>query len=59
MGGVIYKTDQALVDLGYQGSDAYLRDGNGNPVIETIRKANPKMLRFLLELLRPTSGASI
>ena len=53
MDGVIYKTDQFLVDLGYQGRDAYLRDENGNPVPETIRNANPKMLRFILERLRP------
>ena len=51
MGGVIYKTDQSLVDLGYQGTDAYLRDESGNPVVETIRKPNMKMLRLLLELL--------
>ena len=33
MGGVIYKIDQSLVDLGCEGSDAYLRDQNGNPVV--------------------------
>jgi hypothetical protein len=49
MGGVIYKTDEFLVDLGYEGPDAYLSDENGNPVLETVRKANPKMLLFLLE----------
>ena len=53
MGGVVYKNDQSLVDLGYQGPDAYLKDENGNPVVETIRKPNDKMLRFLLEWLRP------
>ena len=53
MGGVVYKTDQFLLDLGYQGPDAYLRDENGNPVVETVRKPNGKMLRFLLEWLRP------
>jgi hypothetical protein len=53
MGGAIYKTDEFLVDLGYEGPDAYLRDGNGNPVVETIRNPNGKMLRFLLELLDP------
>jgi hypothetical protein len=53
MGSVVYKTDEVLVNLGYEGPDAYLRDENGNPVVETIRKANPKMLRFLLEWLRP------
>ena len=53
MGGVIYKTDQSLVDFGYQGTDAYLRDENGNPVVETIRKPNLKMLRWLLERVCP------
>jgi hypothetical protein len=53
MGGVIYKTDQSLVDLGYQGTDAYLRDENGNPVVETIRKSNGKMLRLLAERVLP------
>jgi hypothetical protein len=49
MGGVIYKIDQSLVDLGFEGSDAYLRDEHGNPVVETIRQPNGKMLRFILE----------
>ena len=53
MGGVTYKTDQSLVDRGFRGPDAYLRDANGNPIPETIRKPNFRMLRFLLELLRP------
>jgi hypothetical protein len=53
MGGVVYKTDEVLVNLGYEGPDAYLRDENGNPVEETIRKANSKMLRSLLEWLHP------
>ena len=53
MGGVVYKTDPFLLDLGCQGADAYLRDENGNPVIETFRNPNGKMLRWLLERLRP------
>jgi hypothetical protein len=53
MGGEVYKTDESLLSLGYEGPDAYLRDENGNPVVETIRNPNGKMLRFLLELLRP------
>ena len=53
MGGVIYKTDQFLVDRGFRGPDAYLKDENGNPVVETIRKPEWKMLRFLLEWRRP------
>jgi hypothetical protein len=53
MGSAVYKIDPFLLDLGYQGPDAYLRDENGDPVLETVRKANPKMLRFLLEWMRP------
>ena len=41
------------MSLGYEGPDAYLRDENGNPVVETIRKPNVKMVRFYLELRRP------
>ncbi|HTV29202.1 MAG TPA: hypothetical protein VMF32_15570, partial [Xanthobacteraceae bacterium] len=53
MGGVVYKIDQSLVDLGFQGAAAYLRDESGNPVVETIRKPNGKMLRVILERERP------
>jgi hypothetical protein len=53
MGGVTYKTDQFLVDLGCEGPDAYLRDENGYPVVETIRKPNGKILRVVLERERP------
>ena len=53
MGGVVYKYDEHLLSLGHRGSAAYLRDDNGTPVVETVRNKNPKMLRFLLEWLRP------
>ena len=53
MGGVVYKTDESLVDLGYEGTDAYLRDENGKPVVETIRNRNGKMIRSYLERKRP------
>lgn len=53
MGGVVYKNDEFLFSLGYEGPDAYLKDENGFPVVETVRKANRKMQLFLLELLRP------
>jgi hypothetical protein len=53
MGGVVYKNDEFLLSLGCEGPDAYLKDENGIPVLETVRKANPKMMRFLLEWLRP------
>jgi hypothetical protein len=48
-----YTTDQHLVDLGYRGVDAYARDGDGNFIEGAIRPANNRMLRFVLELLRP------
>ena len=53
MGGVVYKNDELLLSRGYEGPDGYLRDENGIPVLETSRKPNGKMLRFLLELVRP------
>ena len=53
MGGVVYKNDEFPLSLGYEGPDAYLKDENGNPALENVHKANPKMLRFLLEWLRP------
>jgi hypothetical protein len=49
MGGVVYKYDPLLLSLDYVGSDAYLRDENGNPVVETIQNGDPKMLRYYLE----------
>ena len=50
---MVYKNDEFLLSLGYKGPDAYLTDENGNPVVETVRNPNRKMLRFLLEWLRP------
>ena len=52
-GRVVYKIDQRLVELGYQGPDAYLKDENGSPVPETIRKLDPKAMRFILKWYRP------
>jgi hypothetical protein len=53
MGGVVYKNDEHLLALGYKGPAAYLKDENGEPVVETIRNRNGKMIRWLLERLRP------
>ena len=53
MGGEVYKNDEFLLSIGFEGPAAYLRDENGNPVVETIRNPNRKMLRFLLEWGRP------
>jgi hypothetical protein len=52
-GRVMYKIDQGLEGLGFQGPDAYLRDENGNPIPETVRKVDLKAMRFILELYRP------
>jgi hypothetical protein len=41
-GRVMYKIDQGLEGLGFQGPDAYLRDENGNPVPATVRKVDKK-----------------
>ncbi len=46
--GVIYKTGLVLWSLGRRGRDAYLKDENGDPVPETVRKFDPKMIRWLL-----------
>ena len=46
----MYKIDQDLVGLGFEGPDAYLRDENGNPVPETVRKEDTKAMRFCLEV---------
>jgi hypothetical protein len=52
-GRVTYKIDHRLVKLGYQGPDAYLKDENGSPIPETIRKLDKKAIKFLLEWYRP------
>ena len=52
-GHVMYQTDEYLWSLGYRGPEAYLRDKNGNPVPETVRKYDLKTARWLLERLRP------
>ena len=52
-GRVVYKIDQGLVGLGYQGPEAYLKDKDGNPIPETVRKVDTKAMRFILEWYRP------
>ena len=52
-GRVTYKIDQGLVGRGYEGPDAYLRDENGNPIPETVRKVDMKAIRFWLAWHRP------
>jgi len=51
--GVIYDIDPALWSLGLRGPDAYQKDENGNFVPQTVRKVDPKMIRWLLERLLP------
>jgi len=48
-GRVSYKFDPVLLSLGHRGPDAYLKDENGDPVPETVRKFDAKMARWLLE----------
>ena len=50
-GRVSYKIDLVRWSLGHRGADAYLKDENGNPVPETVRKYDPKMIRWLLARL--------
>jgi hypothetical protein len=52
-GRVLYKIDDSLWKLGCRGPDAYLKDENGKPVPETVRKQDPKMMRWLLARHRP------
>ena len=52
-GRVIYKIDQELVARGFQGPDAYLRDENGKPVPETVRKEDRKAQLHVLKRRRP------
>ena len=51
-----YKIDPDLLSLGHRGPDAYLKDENGNPVPETVRKSDPKMLRWVLDRYHPDYG---
>jgi hypothetical protein len=48
-GRVVYKIDQELAELGFQGPDAYLRDENGKPVPETIHKEDTKAQQYVLK----------
>jgi hypothetical protein len=52
-GRVVYKIDQELVGLGFQGPDAYLRDENGKPVPETVHKEDRKAQLHVLKRRRP------
>src|SRR5208283_1494630 len=47
-GRVSYKIDLVRWSRGRRGADAYLKDENGDPVPETVRKFDPKMIRWLL-----------
>jgi hypothetical protein len=51
----MYKIDQGLAGPGYQGPDAYLRDEDGNPIPETVRKVDMKAMLFILEWYRPNT----
>ena len=49
----MYKIDQGLAGLCCKGPDAYLRDENGNPIPETVRKVDMKAMHFWLAWHRP------
>jgi hypothetical protein len=51
-GRVMYKINQDLAGRGFQGPDAYLRDENGNPVPETVRKVDTKAQLSILKRFR-------
>jgi hypothetical protein len=53
LGPVIYKTAPQLVSLGYQGTDAYAKDEDGNFIVEGFGPGNKKMQRILLEMELP------
>ena len=53
MGGIVYKTDPSLEGLGLEGVDAAVRDENGDPIVEAVRRPNPKILRRILEWTMP------
>ncbi|HEY6618215.1 MAG TPA: hypothetical protein VIY68_01600 [Steroidobacteraceae bacterium] len=53
MGGVVYKYDPLFLSCDCVGPNAYLKDKNGYPVVETVRQPNPKMLRLYLEWKLP------
>lgn len=52
-GRVQYQIDPELEALGFEGSEAWLRDENGKPIPETIEKLDPDMTRFILKAHRP------
>jgi hypothetical protein len=53
MGGPVYKKDERLLSLGYEGHDAYAKDENGNFIVESVRPPNPKVQLLLLQWRRP------
>ena len=54
---VVFKTDPFLVDLGFQGKDAYATDEHGNFIPEGIRIRDGRMaLRWLSRKRRETYG---
>jgi hypothetical protein len=49
-GHVMYRLDPVLVDLGYTGSDAWLKDPRtGRPVPEVVLKQDPDLIQFILK----------
>lgn len=52
-GRVIYKIDPEAERLGLTGMDAYLLDGEGRPIPESVEKQDPDVMMFLLKGLMP------
>lgn len=48
-GRVQYRLDPVLVDLGFTGSEAWLKDDRGQPIPETVLKQDPDLIQFILK----------
>lgn len=48
-GRVVYQKDWRLVELGFEGEAAYLRDEFGAPVPESVMKQSEDLIMFLME----------
>lgn len=48
-GRVKYQLDEFMYSLGFRGPESYLRDAEGKPIPEMLRKQDPEMIRWLAE----------
>lgn len=51
-GRVAYQYDQELIDLGFSGTEAYLRDEHGKPIPERIQHQDPEVMLSVLKAWR-------